>query len=245
MIDPAVRLSVVIPSYNEAHRIGRTLEELRARLPSVAPSWEIRVVDDGSTDATAAIVEAAARDDGRIVLQREPHRGKGGAVRHGMLQARGALRFMCDADLSMPIAGIAPFVASVPADYDIAIATREGAASLRVGEPNHRHILGRVFNWLVQATLFSEFADTQCGFKMFSAAAAEAVFPLTTIDGWAFDIEVLVIAKQQEWRLGEVPIEWHYRDRSQVSPLRDPFTMARDVLKIRANRRRGLYDRPR
>src|SRR5215208_3783750 len=104
------RLSVVIPAYNEAHRIGGTLEQLRTQLPSIAESWEIRVVDDGSSDDTPRIVNAAAAADPRIVLQREPHRGKGGAVRHGMLAAGGDLRFMCDADLSMAVADIARFI---------------------------------------------------------------------------------------------------------------------------------------
>jgi dolichyl-phosphate beta-glucosyltransferase len=243
MTDPGIALSVVVPTYNEAQRIGRTLDELLAALPRLSPSWEIRVVDDGSRDDTARIVtEAAARHEG-IVLQREPHRGKGGAVRHGLLAARGALRFMCDADLSMAASDIARFLAIVPTRAEIAIATREGAGANRVGEPEHRHLLGRVFNNLVRATVLNDLSDTQCGFKMFTARAVESIFPFVTIDGWAFDIEVLVIARRRGLTIEEVPIEWHYRDRSQVSPLRDPLLMAKDVLKIRANALRGRYDR--
>ena len=243
MTGPGIALSIVVPTYNEAQRIGRTLDELLTALPRLSSSWEIRVVDDGSRDDTARIVtEAAARQEG-IVLQREPHRGKGGAVRHGLLAARGALRFMCDADLSMAASDIARFLAIVPARAEIAIATREGAGANRVGEPEHRHLLGRVFNNLVRATVLNDLSDTQCGFKMFTARAVESIFPFVTIDGWAFDIEVLVIARRRGLTIEEVPIEWHYRDRSQVSPLRDPLLMAKDVLKIRANALRGRYDR--
>src|SRR4029453_7415481 len=203
-----VQLSVVIPTYNEAHRIGRTLDELRAELPRLSPSWEIRGGDDGSRDETAQIVtEAAARHEG-IVLQREPHRGKGGAVRHGLLAARGALRFMCDADLSMAASAIARFLAIVPSRAEIAIATREGTGANRVGEPEHRHLLGRVFNNPVRTTVLTDLSDTQCGFKMFTARAVEAIFPFVTIDGWAFDIEVLVIARRRGLTIEEVPIEW-------------------------------------
>lgn len=243
MTDRGIGLSVVIPTYNEAQRIGGTLAELLGALPDLSSSWEIRVVDDGSRDDTAQIVTEAAASREGIVLQREPHRGKGGAVRAGLLAARGALRFMCDADLSMAASDIARFLAVVPARADIAIATREGAGANRVGEPEHRHVLGRVFNNLVRAAVLSDLSDTQCGFKMFTAAAVDTIFPYVTIDGWAFDIEVLVIARRRGLTIEEIPIEWHYRDRSQVSALRDPLLMARDVLKIRANAMRGRYDR--
>jgi dolichyl-phosphate beta-glucosyltransferase len=243
MSDPGIQLSVVIPAHNESHRIAGSIDELLTTLPRLAPTWEIRVVDDGSSDDTAEIVAGAASRHGGVVLQREPHRGKGGAVKHGMLAARGALRFMCDADLSMAAGDISRFTAVVPTAADIAIATREGEGARRVGEPGHRHLLGRVFNFLVRTTVLGDLSDTQCGIKLFTARAVETIFPLVSIDGWAFDIEVLVIARRHGLRIAELPIEWHYRDRSQVSPLRDPFGMARDVLRIRANAARGQYER--
>ena len=235
------QLSIVIPAFNEAQRIGRTLDELRAHLPSLGLAWEIRVVDDGSADDTVGIVERVRSGDSRIVVQREPHRGKGATVRAGMLAAQGGLRFMCDADLSMPVTELLRFLEVVPERCDIAIGSREGAGARRVGEPAYRHGMGRLFSQLVGIVALSGIRDTQCGFKMFSQQAAEMVFPLVTIEGWAFDIEMLVIAQRKGLRILELPIEWHYREQSQVSLLRDSFRMARDVLKIRANGLRGRY----
>ena len=239
----AVALSVVIPAFNEAARIGPTLQQLAAHLPTLVPTWEIRVVDDGSTDDTATVVQDLARADPTMVLQREPHRGKGGAVRHGLLAAAGELRFMCDADLSMPVTEIGRFLAEVPLGCDIAIGSREGPGAHRVGEPGYRHVMGRVFNQFVKTLLLGGLHDTQCGFKMFTATAVDAIFTRTTIDGWAFDIEALYIARRLGLRVCELPIEWHYRDQSQVSAVRDSFRMARDVMRIRANGRRGVYER--
>jgi dolichyl-phosphate beta-glucosyltransferase len=176
------------------------------------------------------------------VLQREPHGGKGAAVRAGMLAAAGELRFMCDADLSMPVRELPRFLDVVPRACDIAIGSREGAGARRVGEPAHRHVIGRGFNALVRSLAIPSINDTQCGFKLFTAGAAAAVFPHVTIDGWAFDVEMLWIATRRGLRIREIPIEWHYRDYSRVSPLRDAVVMLRDVVKIRANAARGLYD---
>ncbi len=238
-------LSLVIPAYNEAQRISQTLDELLRELRSFGPRLEILVVDDGSKDETTEVVERMGKTDSRIVLQREPHRGKGAALRAGLLAARGALRFMCDADLSMPAREIHRFVSLVPDECDIAIGTREGPGARRVAEPAHRHVMGRAFNALVQYGLLPGLQDTQCGFKLFTARAVETVLPGTTVDGWAFDLEVLFIARLQGWRVREVPIEWRYHDRSRVSIVRDPWRMARDLWTIRANGRRGMYGRAR
>ncbi len=238
-----VGLSIVIPAMNEAERIGESLRALQAGLPDSAGPWEIRVVDDGSTDDTPKIVADAAVRDPRVILQREPHRGKGGALRAGLLAARGDLRFMCDADLSMPVSELPRFIAAVPAQCDVAIGSREGEGARRVGEPEHRHTMGRVFNLLVRLSGVSGIQDTQCGFKMFSARAVEIIVPRLTLDGWAIDIEMLVIAARHGLRVREIPIEWHYRERSRVSPIRDSIRMSRDVLRVRLNAWRGFYDR--
>lgn len=235
-------LSVIIPAFNEAPRIAATVSALQAHLTTFDLAWELRIVDDGSRDDTAAIVERVSRADPRVVLQRELHRGKGGTIRAGMLAARADLRFMCDADLSMPVAELSRFLDLVPSRYDIVIGSREGVGARRVGEPAYRHVMGRAFNTLVRRMAVPGVNDTQCGFKMFTGAAADAVFSSLTLDGWAFDIEALVIAQRRGLRVHEMPIEWHYRDHSQVSPIRDSILMARDVLRIRANAARGRYD---
>lgn len=234
-------LAIVIPAFNEATRLQATLDAIVSHLSATDISWEVRVVDDGSADGTAAVVLAAAASEPRIVLQRELHRGKGGAVRAGMLVSRAALRFLCDADLSMPIEEIARFLERVPSAADIAIGTREGPGARRIGEPAQRHSMGRAFNWLVRAMILPGFQDTQCGFKMFSADAARQVFERVSLDGWAFDVEALFVADRLGLRVSVVPITWHYSPESRVSPGRDALRMARDVLRVRLKAWRGDY----
>jgi glycosyltransferase involved in cell wall biosynthesis len=234
-------LSIVVPAFNEAARIGRSLDELRAHLAEAPFDWEVRVVDDGSADETRTIVARAAATEPRIVLQAEPHRGKGGAVRAGMLASSKDLRFLCDADLSMPLHELSRFLELVPDRCDIAIGSREGAGARRVDEPPYRHLMGRGFNYLVRVVLGLKVSDTQCGFKLFSAKAADAIFRRITIEGWAFDIEALFLAGRLGFTVRELPIEWHYRAESRVSPVRDAIRMANDVLKIRLNAAKGRY----
>ncbi|HXG56202.1 MAG TPA: dolichyl-phosphate beta-glucosyltransferase [Vicinamibacterales bacterium] len=235
-------LAVIIPAFNEASRIEATLGELCGYLRSREWDWEIRVVDDGSSDDTSRLVERCARTEPRVRLQQEPHRGKGGAVRAGFLATRAAYRFLCDADLSMPAREIGRFMPP-SLDADVAIGTREGAGARRIGEPLLRHLVGRGFNALVRLALVADFSDTQCGFKMFTGPAADAIFPHVTVEGWAFDLEVLSIARLRGLRIDEVPIEWHYREESRVSLVRDSVGMATELLRIRARIRRGAYGR--
>jgi glycosyltransferase involved in cell wall biosynthesis len=227
-------LSIVIPAYNEERRLEASLDTLRGYLGRQPWDWDVLVVDDGSLDRTAAIVEQVARGEPRIALRREPHRGKGGAVRAGLLVVHGAFRFLCDADLSMPVENLARFLPPQTGKYDVAIGMREGVQAIRVGEPSYRHVIGRLFNRFVQSLALPGIEDSQCGFKMFSAAAAEAIFRRTTVDGWAFDVEALVIARSLGLSIVEIPIEWHYRADSRVSPVRDGMAMFAEVVKIRA-----------
>jgi len=237
----AVSLSVVIPAYNEERRLGATLDQVCGFLRGQPWQWEVRVVDDGSHDRTAAIAESAGAREPRVRVQREPHRGKGGAVKAGLLAAEGQYRFICDADLSMPIAEIRRFLPPELTRVDVAIGSREGVAARRIGEPIHRHLMGRLFNMGVRWLTLPGIQDSQCGFKMFTAEAVRAIFPHVTVDGWAFDVEVLTIARQRGLRIAEVPIEWHYRRESQINMLRDGFAMLREVLRIRARAIRGMY----
>jgi dolichyl-phosphate beta-glucosyltransferase len=244
MTGAQVGLSVVVPAFNEEQRLAATLEELTTFLDTQPLDWEIRVVDDGSSDGTGQGVERQARRDSRVVLQREPHRGKGGAVRAGLLAATAPFRFICDADLSMPIRELPRFLPPALVDFDVAIGSREGHGARRIGEPLTRHLAGRAFNYLVQRLTVRGIEDTQCGFKMFTARAVDVIFPLVRVDGWAFDIEVLSIARARGLRIVEVPIEWHYRRDSQIHLLRDGYGMFRELMRIRARARQGEYGRP-
>jgi dolichyl-phosphate beta-glucosyltransferase len=240
MADPQ-SLSVVIPAYNEQDRLPDTLRQTAAYLSNTPWTWEVRVVDDGSSDRTTDVVRDFAKAEPRVILQAEPHRGKGGAVRAGLLEASGQYRFICDADLSMPIEEISRFLPPRLVDFDVAIASREVEGARRVGEPTRRHLVGRIFNGTVKLLLLDGIQDTQCGFKMFTAQAVQTIFPLVATDGWAFDIEALYIARQRGLRIVEVPIEWHYRDRSQIRMTRDGIAMFRELLRIRTRAARGEY----
>lgn len=236
-------LSVVIPALNEEQCIADSIHRLRAYLVTTGISWELIVVDDGSEDRTASIVQGIADADERVLLLSGTRRGKGAAVRRGMLAARGAWRFMADADLSMPPDNIGRFfaaLAAAEATTHLAIGSREAPGARRVGEPWTRHVIGRVFNVAVQAVAVPGIRDTQCGFKLFSAEAVEALFPRLTIDSFAFDVELLFLAQRAGAVVREVGIEWHCRLDSRVSTRRGATAFI-DVLRVRWNAWRGRY----
>ena len=226
-------LSVVIPAYNEESRIEATLEQVHAYLSLQSYPWEIVVADDGSIDGTALLVSDFAREKPRVRLLSLEHRGKGWAVRQGMLAATGAYRFLCDADLSMPVEQIGRFLGPDGDGVDILVGSRELAESRRIGEPARRHLMGRVFNLLIRALALPGLRDTQCGFKRFSADSTVGLFERQTLWGFAFDVEVLYLARQADLVVKEVAIDWHYREGSKVRPVRDAVVMARDVIKLR------------
>ncbi len=237
-----LQLSLVIPAYNESKRIGLTLEKIGAYLRTQAYSAEVIVVDDGSSDNTASLVDEAGKTfNGRLLVLRMPHRGKGHAVKSGMLAAQGRYRFLCDADLSMPIEQLERFFPVVESGIEVALGSREAAGARRFNEPGHRHTMGRIFNAVIRTLAVPGVKDTQCGFKLFSARAAEHLFAQQALDGFGFDVELLYIARKSGLRMAEVGIDWYHMQESKVRPLRDSIGMLRDVLHVRWNAVRGRY----
>ncbi len=235
-------LSIVIPAYNEEKRLPGTLQKIDEFLSKQDYSAEVLVVENGSTDRTAEIVRDFSKEHPQFKLISIKERGKGIAVKTGMLAAQGEYRFICDADLSMPIEEVNKFLPPTLEGYDVAIASREAPGAHRFNEPRYRHLMGRVFNFIVRVLAVPGFADTQCGFKCFTAEAAELVFPKQTMSGWGFDVEVLFIALHHGLKVVEVPVNWYYMENSRVNPVKDTFSMLREVLKVRQNARKGIYD---
>jgi dolichyl-phosphate beta-glucosyltransferase len=239
MSDP--KLSIIIPAHNEAARLPKTLQEVHQFVTSLPYEAEVLVVENASSDATAAIVRQAIAVMAELRLLELTEPGKGNAIHHGMLQAKGAYRFMADADLSMPIAQVSRFVPPQLENADIAIASREVKGARRIDEPEFRHFVGRVFNALVQLLVLPGIQDSQCGFKCFTAEAAAQIFPLQTEKGWSFDVELLAIAREKGLRIVAVPIDWTYSAGSRMNVFKEAFRMAGDLLRIRRKRKAGAY----
>ncbi len=219
-----------------------TLETVAAHLGSQSYAWEIIVVDDGSSDATASLVSEWASEGRNTRLEKIAHAGKGWAVRHGMLKAEGELRFMCDADLAMPIAMLDTFIERMGEGYDIVIGSRQIAGARRFDEPMMRHVMGRVFNWSVRLLAVGGFQDTQCGFKCFKGDVADALFQRQTTRGFGFDVEILYMAAKRRLRVLEIPIDWRHKRASKIRFAVDSFLMLRDTARVRWNGLRGKYD---
>jgi glycosyltransferase involved in cell wall biosynthesis len=203
-------------------------------------SSEVLVVVNASTDRTLEVVnEFAARHEQLRVIA-EPLPGKGRAVQKGMLAAKGAYRFFADADFSMPVAEVLRFIPPA-VDVPIAIASREAPGAVRYDEPPYRHLTGRVFNGLIRGLVLPALNDTQCGFKMFRADIAEALFRQQTLMGWSFDVELLYIASRKSIPILEIPIPWYFNPESKINVWRDSWRMFLDLLAIRRNGRKGLY----
>jgi dolichyl-phosphate beta-glucosyltransferase len=219
-----------------------SLEKISSFLQQQDYESEVLVVENGSTDATLEIAQSQMKmmPDLRVLTLSE--RGKGLAVKAGMLEAKGQYRFMCDADLSMPIEQISRFLPPALNLVDIAIGSREAAGARRFDEPMTRHIIGRVFNAIVHWIILPGIQDTQCGFKCFSERTAQAVFPLQTLNGMSFDAEVLFIASQKGFKIQEIPIDWYFNSDSRVRLVKDSLRMFLDLLTIRRQSRRGLYE---
>lgn len=235
-------LSIIIPAYNEENRLPTTLEQVFKFLASQSYTYEVLVVVNGSRDRTLQLAEAFAQTQPALRVFQNQERGKGRAVRRGMLEAQGEYRFMCDADLSMLPVEINRFLPPALENVPIAIASREAPGAIRYNEPAYRHFIGRGYNWLIRWLALPGLQDTQCGFKCFYAPVAEEIFPLQTIGGWTFDVEVLYIARRRGYPVAELPVPWYYNGESKVNILKDLRHVVIDLLTIRKNAVRGLYD---
>ena len=236
----SIFLSVIIPAYNEERRLPLTMEQAFNFLQAQPYSYEVLIVENGSVDQTLALAQDFASQHPTFrVLQ--SGRGKGLAVQRGMQAAQGEFRFMCDADLSMPITEINRFLPPTLGEFDLAIASREAHGAVRYNEPLYRHLGGRLVNGMIRFLALPGLQDTQCGFKCFRAPVAEDLFHYQTLPGWSFDVELLYIAHLRGYRIVEIPIPWHYNPETKLSAVRDAWRMVRDILVIRKNARQGLY----
>jgi dolichyl-phosphate beta-glucosyltransferase len=236
-------LSIIIPAFNEGapDRLPTSIVDIVAFVAAQPFETEVIIVNNNSKDNTLEIIEAAARQHAYIRAMTETRQGKGAAVKTGMMAARGQYLFICDADLSMPIGEVLKFIPPQLERYDIAIASREAPGSKRIDEPEMRHVMGRVFNFIVKVIAVRGLNDTQCGFKAFRREVALELFPMQTIDGWAFDVELLYIAQRRGYRILEIPITWYYKPQSKISPLRDSINMVMETLRIRIKGWQGHY----
>jgi dolichyl-phosphate beta-glucosyltransferase len=234
-------LSIVVPAYNEQTVIGRFIDSVRSELSRCSLDWEAIVVDDGSVDDTARIVRAGAEADERIRLVETPHRGKGSAVRHGFLAAHGEWVLMADADLSMPWDNLPRFLALATAANPphIIIGSREAPGAQRTGEKWSRRLSGRVFNAIVRLFALPGIRDSQCGYKMLSAQAVAALVPHLTVDGFAFDVEMLYLARLVGLRIREVGIVCRCRHDSRVR-VKAGITSFVDVIRVRLKTRERI-----
>lgn len=234
--------SIVIPAYNEQNRLPGTLEQIFDFLQQQPFTSEVIVVENGSTDNTYQIAQEFAKHHPNLRVVHNDVRGKGYAIQRGIREAKGEYIFMCDADLSMPVEEVSKFLPPQLPQVDIAIASREAPGSVRYNEPYYRHLTGRVFNTLIRWLVLPNLQDTQCGFKCIRAEVARDIVPYQTLTGWAFDVELLYIACHHGYQIVEIPIDWYFNADSKISVLRDSWRMFLDLLRIRRNARRGLYD---
>lgn len=244
-------LTIVIPAYNEERRLPPTLAQIATFLREQPYSAEVLIVENGSTDGTSAAVERFCAtemrpDDPFELILLHSEKGKGNAVRHGMLAGRGEFLLISDTDLAVPIEEVTRFLppALPKQEYGVAIASREAPGAVRLGEPFYRHLMGRIFNQIVRWMAIPGISDTQCGFKCFSREAAQLVIHRQRISGYGFDVELLYIAQRLGLEIVEVPVTWRYGDDSRIRPIQDTLAMVRELMQIRRNGRAGLYDAP-
>lgn len=236
-------LSLIIPAYNEADRIGPSVEKAYRFFETVDYDAEIVAVDDGSSDRTAdAIREAFDRKPAGLdrittrLIVLEANAGKGAAVKRGMLEAHGKVRVFTDADFSTPVSELSKIIPLISSgDYDVVIGSRaaEGRALVKKHQPWYREAMGRLYNVLVQIFVFRGIRDTQCGFKGFSDHAAQILFSKQRVNGFSFDVEILYLARRNGYRIREIAVEWYNDERSTVGAVTDSAKMFWELLRIR------------
>lgn len=248
-----INYSIVIPAYNESDKISSTITQVLGFMRGFTESFELIVVNDGSKDNTAQIVNDIAKENPELTLLDNPHKGKGYAVWSGIMKAEGELIYMADADLSTPISELKKLsVWATDQNFDLVVASREGIGAKRVGEPFYRHLMGRIFNLWVQMIALPGIQDSQCGFKLFKKQAAKNIFSRLLIYGGeskqlkdaylgAWDVEVLYLARKLRYTVKQVPVTWVHVKTTRISPLRDSVKMALDVIKVRINDVKGKY----
>lgn len=229
-----IYVSIIIPAYNESERIATTLEEILNFLRKQSYASEILIADDGSKDETCHIADSILANFPHEILRSEENRGKGHAVRRGMLRARGEYLFFMDADLSTPIEEMTPFLKYLQNNYDIVIGSRAMKDSHIVVHQNVlRERMGKVFNFLARRLTFKDIYDSQCGFKSFRRNVARDLFGSAKLNGFGFDAEILYLAQRKSYRILEAPITWRNSPKSRVSILGDPVKMFWDLIRIR------------
>jgi dolichyl-phosphate beta-glucosyltransferase len=230
----AVKLSVVVPCFNEESRLPASLRAVEAYLGQRGCGFELILVDDGSTDGTASFIrEAERRQDHVRAVTLDQNRGKGRAVVEGVARTQGALVLVSDADFSAPIEELPKLEAALEAGADVAIGSRAKRGAREVDQPWYRRLMGKVFNLMVQGLLLPGLWDTQCGFKLFRGPVARELFGQVRTAGFAFDVEVLHLARRSGYQVREVPVRWMNSATTRVDPFRHSGEMLRDILRIR------------
>jgi len=232
-------LSVIVPAYNEERRLGPSLDAICHYLADLDQTWELIVVNDGSTDRTSDLTTAVAATEPRVRLIESPsNRGKGHAVRLGVLASRGQQVLICDADLATPIEEVEPLAKALVEGNLVAIGSRAGPTSkIEVSQGRLRELMGRLGNRLIQVVAVPEIADTQCGFKLFEGDSARVVFAYARLDGWGFDFEILHLCGRLGWPIAEIPVRWAHQAESKVRPL-DYLRVLKELLYVRVIHRK-------
>ena len=246
LIVRAPDLSIVIPAYNEESRIEPTIRDMIVYCQNGGRSFEIILVDDGSRDGTSMVGRKLAEEFPELRLIRlAANHGKGYAVRAGVVNAIGSLVLFADADGATPIAEIERLESALDSGADVAVGSRAlRATGIRVHAKLYRHLIGRTFHFLVECLADGGVKDTQCGFKLFRSRVAQDLFSRMRMNGFSFDVELLVMARQRGYRVAEVPVNWTHQPGSKVQLTLDSIRMAADLLRIRAHCLSGEYESP-